>query len=133
MDRVTSSRSRYRSTSSRHSWDRRHSPLKLTGRHVLFLNPTCDTEPSHMRQGGTNYSDMGHSLFLNLTCNMGIYKRQRHAALAFLKIDRRHGNLPSRAPSGVLSVITKRYLSNPPPPTTTHTYLHGLLDIYVFW
>ena len=29
---------------------------------------------------------------------MGINKRQRHATLAFLKIDRRHGDPPSRAP-----------------------------------
>ena len=43
-----------------------------------------------------NYSDMCHSLFLNSTCDMGINKRQRHATLAFLKIDRRHGDPPSR-------------------------------------
>ena len=43
-------------------------------------------------------SDMGHCKFLNLTGGMGNNKRQRHVTLAFLKIDMRHQDLPSRAP-----------------------------------
>ena len=41
---------------------------------------------------------MGHCKFLNSTGDMGNNKRQRHATLAFLKIDMRHQDLPSRAP-----------------------------------
>ena len=37
---------------------------------------------------------MQQGYFLNSTCDIGINKRQRHATLAFLKIDRRHGNPP---------------------------------------
>ena len=43
-------------------------------------------------------SDMRQGYFLNSTCDIAINKRQRHATLAFLKIDRRHGDPPSRAP-----------------------------------
>ena len=48
-----------------------------------------------MRQGFQKYSDMRQAYFLNSTCDMAINKR--HATLAFLKIDRRHGDPPSRA------------------------------------
>ena len=51
-----------------------------------------------MRQGHLRHSDMRHDHFLNSTGDMGINKRERHATLAFLKIDRRHGHPPSRAP-----------------------------------
>ena len=51
-----------------------------------------------MRQGFKKYSDMRQGYFLNLTCDMAINKRQRHATLEFPKIDRRHGDPPSRAP-----------------------------------
>ena len=51
-----------------------------------------------MRQGFKKYSDMRQAYFLNLTCDMAMNKRQRHATLAFLEIDRRHGDPPSRAP-----------------------------------
>ena len=78
--------------------------LKSTGRHVLFLKLACDIVPSDIRQGSKNYSDMGHSLFLNSTFDMGIYKRQGHAILAFLKIDMWHGDHPPpvKGPSGYL-------------------------------
>ena len=45
-------------------------------------------------------SDMGHGHFLNSTGNKGNIKRQRLATLAFLKIDMRHQDPPSRAPIG---------------------------------
>ena len=41
-------------------------------------------------------SDMRHDHFLNSTGDMRINKRQRHATLAFLKIDRRHGHPQSK-------------------------------------
>ena len=73
-------------------------PLKSTGWHGHFLNSTCDMEPIDMWQGFHTYIDMRQGYFLNLTCDMAINKRQRHATLAFLKIDRRHQDPPSRAP-----------------------------------
>ena len=51
-----------------------------------------------MRQGGKNYSDMGHSLFFNSTCDVVENKRQGHATLPFLKFDMRHWGPPSRGP-----------------------------------
>ena len=72
---------------------------KFDGRQCYFLNSTCDMEPTDMRQGFQKYSDMRQGYFLNLTCDMAINERQRHATLAFLKIDRRHGEPPSRAPA----------------------------------
>ena len=51
-----------------------------------------------MRQGGKNYSDMGHSLFLNLTCDIVENKRQRHVTLPFLKFDMQHWGPPIKAP-----------------------------------
>ena len=41
-------------------------------------------------------SDMGHAL--DLTCDIRINKQHRHATLAFLKFNRRHGYSLSRAP-----------------------------------
>ena len=41
-----------------------------------------------MRQGFEKYSDMGQGIILNSACDMGINKRPKHAALAFLIIDR---------------------------------------------
>ena len=64
-------------------------PLNSTGRHGHFLNSTSDISLSDMRQGLKNYSEMGHDLFLNSTFDIGINKGQRHATLAFLKIDMR--------------------------------------------
>ena len=61
-------------------------PLSSTRRHGLFLKSTCDM----------SLGDIGH--FLNSTCNIGEKKRQGHATLAFLKIDMRHRDPPSRAP-----------------------------------
>ena len=69
-------------------------PLKSTGRHGYFLNSTCDIELINMRQGYFLNSTCDRD-FLNSTCDMGIDKRQRHATLAFLKIDTRHGYLQS--------------------------------------
>ena len=43
-------------------------------------------------------SDMLQGYLLNLTCDMGINKGQRYAILAFLKIDRQHGEPLSRVP-----------------------------------
>ena len=57
-----------------------------------------------MRQGFQNYTDMRQGYFLNLTCDIGINKRQGHATLGFLKFDRRHGDPPSRAPIVVASL-----------------------------
>ena len=52
-----------------------------------------------MRQGHKGHSDMRHDHFINSTGDMGINKRQiLYTTLAFLKIDRRHGHRPSRAP-----------------------------------
>ena len=42
--------------------------------------------------------DMGQGHVLHSTCDMGIDKWQRHVTLAFLKIDRWHGDPPSMAP-----------------------------------
>ena len=41
---------------------------------------------------------MGHWHFLNSTGDRGNIKRQRHATLAFLRIDMQHQHPPSRAP-----------------------------------
>ena len=43
-------------------------------------------------------SDMCQGYLLNLTFDIGINKRQRYAILAFLKIDRQHGEPLSRVP-----------------------------------
>ena len=51
-----------------------------------------------MRQGFKKYSDMRQGYLLNPTGDIALNKRQGHATLAFLKIDRRHGDPPSRAP-----------------------------------
>ena len=51
-----------------------------------------------MRQGSKQYSDMRQDYFLNSTCYIAINKRQRHATLAFLKIERRHGDPPVKGP-----------------------------------
>ena len=48
--------------------------------------------------GANIYSDMGHWHFLNSTGDIGNDRLQRHAALAFLKIDMRHQDPLSRAP-----------------------------------
>ena len=63
-----------------------------------------DIGPSDMRQRGKNYSDMGHSLFLNSTFDMGINTRQGHATFAFLKIDMQNGDPRSKAPHWTLMV-----------------------------
>ena len=67
-----------------------------------FVAPPLPVISDHslidMRQGFKKYSDMRQGHFLNLTCDMSLNKRQRHVTLTFLKIDRRHGDLPSRAP-----------------------------------
>ena len=50
---------------------------------------------------------MRQGYLLNLTCDMGINKQQIYAILAFLKIDRRHGELLSRVthvPAGSCSI-----------------------------
>ena len=73
-------------------------PLNSTGRHGLFLNSTCDIRLSDMRHDGKKDSDMRHGYFLNSTCDMVENKGQRHATLAFLKIDMQHQDSPSRAP-----------------------------------
>ena len=44
-------------------------------------------------------SDIQQGYLLNLTCDMGVNKRQRYAILAFLKIDRQHGEPLSRLPN----------------------------------
>ena len=46
-----------------------------------------------MRQGTEIDTDMRPCHFLNSTCDMGINKRQRHATLPFLKIDRRQESM----------------------------------------
>ena len=69
-------------------------PLNSTGRHGISLNSTCDIRLSDMRHGGRMESDMRHGYFLNSTCDMVENKGQRHATLAFLKIDMRHGGPP---------------------------------------
>ena len=51
-----------------------------------------------MRQGFQKKSDMRQAYFLNPTCDMAINKQKRHATLAFLKIDRRHGDHPVKGP-----------------------------------
>ena len=51
-----------------------------------------------MRQGFQKYSDIRQGYFLKSTGDIALNKRQRHATLAFLKIDRRHWDPPSRAP-----------------------------------
>ena len=38
-----------------------------------------------MRQGGKNYSAMGHRLLLNLTCDIEENQQQGYATLPFLK------------------------------------------------
>ena len=56
-----------------------------------------------MQQGFNKYSDKRQGYSLNSTCGMGINKRQRHATLAFLKIDRRHGD-PHQGPLQAITV-----------------------------
>ena len=73
-------------------------PLKSTGRQGCFLNSTCEIGPIDMRHGFQKYSDMRQGYFLKSTGDIALNKWQRHATLAFLKIDRRHGDPPSRAP-----------------------------------
>ena len=51
-----------------------------------------------MRQGGKHYSDMGHSLFLNSTCDILENKQQGHATLPFLKFNMRHRGPPIKGP-----------------------------------
>ena len=68
-----------------------------------------------MRQGGKKYSDMGHSLFLNSTCDIEENKRQGHATLPFLKFDIRHWGPPIKGPSETI---------DPQPPK--HTTQEGL-------
>ena len=58
-----------------------------------------------MRQGGKNYSDMGHSLFLNSTCDIEENKRQGHATLPFLKFNMRHWGPQSRAPIQTQTIL----------------------------
>ena len=82
-------------------------PLNSTGRHGLFLNSTCDIRLSDMRHGGKKDSDMRHGYFLNSTCDMVENKGQRHATLAFLKIDMQHQDPPSRAPQ--YSMTSSKY------------------------
>ena len=77
-------------------------PLNSTGRHGQFLKWTCDMEPIGMPHGFQIYSAMWQGYFLNSTRNMGINKWQRHGHWLFLKIDRRHGDPPSRAPWGII-------------------------------
>ena len=73
-------------------------PLKSTGRHGHFLNSTCDIEPIDMRQGHFLNLTCDRDIFVNSTCDMDKNKRQRHATLAFLKIDTRHGDPPVKGP-----------------------------------
>ena len=60
---------------------------------------TCDI-------GAKNCSDMGHSHFLNPTCDIGGNKRQGHATLPFLKIDMRHWGAPIKGPINVCHFVT---------------------------
>ena len=50
-----------------------------------------------MREGDTSYSDMGHSLLLNLTCDFGEIERHGHATLPFLKFDMQHWGPPIKS------------------------------------
>ena len=78
---------------------------------------------------------MGHSLFLNWTCDIRKYKRQGQVALQFLKIDMRHWGSPIKAPSlthGVVCVALPAYAFYPLdlPGTYTHRrpWIYRLLD-----
>ena len=51
-----------------------------------------------MLQGFQKHSDMRQGFFLNLTCDMGIHKQQRHVTVGFTKINMGHGGHLSRAP-----------------------------------
>ena len=73
-------------------------PLKSKGWHDHFLNSTCDIELIDMRQGSPKYSDIREGYSLNVACNMGINKQQRHAIFGFLKVYKRHGAPWSRGP-----------------------------------
>ena len=75
-----------------------------------------------VRQGHLRHSDMRHDNFLNSTGDMGINKQQRHATLAFLKIDRRLGHPPSRAPF-LLEV-------SPTIPRNAHTVLNSQPELH---
>ena len=66
------------------------------------------------RQGHTHHSDH----FLNSKGNMVMNKRQRHATLAFLKIDRRHGH-PRQGPHPYLL----HHLHPPNPDIQTYIYI----------
>ena len=79
------------------------------------------------RQGHKSHSDMRHEHFLNSTGDMGINKRQRHSTLAFLKIDRRHGHPPSRAPN-----LTTLLFSLTMPCTNIYIYIYmSIISIYI--
>ena len=62
-----------------------------------------------MRHGGKQDSDMRHGYFLHSTCDMVENKGQRHATLAFLKIDMRHQDPPSRASIKQRTVQSKEH------------------------
>ena len=63
---------------------------------------------------------MGHWSFLNSTGDRESIKRQRHVTLAFLKIDMRHQDLPSRAPITAL----ENYIP-------TNFFKRGLMTIFL--
>ena len=50
-----------------------------------------------MQHKGKKYGDMGHSPFLNSTCDIRENKQERHVALPFHKNDLQHRGPPSRA------------------------------------
>ena len=50
------------------------------------------------RRYQNKYSENAQSLFLDSTCDIEEYKRQRHATLAFIRIDMRHWGPPPPRP-----------------------------------
>ena len=58
-----------------------------------------------MRHEVKKDNDMRHCHFLNLTCDMGIIKHQRHATFQFLKIARWHGD-PLQEPHHLPAAVT---------------------------
>ena len=94
----------------------------------IFLISAGDIGLSDIRHGGKKCSDMGHSLYLNSTCEIGENKWQRRATLPFLKIDMRHRGPPSR-PHQVPSSSSHILLLKPPTPVPTSTFTICLPDL----
>ena len=72
---------------------------------IFHLNLTFHIGHSDMRQGGKTYSDMGHSLFLNSTCDIGEISDKDMRYCQFLKSTCDIEDPPSTPPPPPLQVF----------------------------